>query len=996
MSFVRAAARAALASGAIVVFGVSCKPEHLTSPSRELDAAPALRASTSRGVKILTAPDTLELGQTIQLEAQNSVSSKLRTASSVTWTSLDSSVVSVTSLGEATAIGGGKGRVVAQSGNTADTASMYVAVSVTSVVASPDNGTVTVGQTSQLTAVAKDPLGQPVSGAPIAWSTTNASVATVNATGVVSGVAVGTAGVVASSGGFSDTVSVSVTAVAVASVAVAPTSVSLAAGATSQLTATAKDASGTTLTGRLVTWKSSNAQVVTVDATGKLSGVAQGTATVTATIDGKSASSAVTVTAAAVTSVTASVNATALTVGQTTQASATAKDASGAVISGRTVTWSTSDAKIATVSSTGLVTAVAAGSATITATVDGVKGSVGVTVTNVVIASVSVSINSSSVAVGQTTQATATALDASGKPVTGRTVTWSSSNNSIASVSSTGVVTGVAGGSASISATVDGKTGQANITVTIPTTSTPSTPAPTGTLATLPELPRLVVDARAVPAPTGQSIRVAAGGDLQAAINAAQPGDEIVLAAGASYAGNFILPAKPSGSAWITIRSDAPLPAPGTRVRPSDAASFAKILTNSNAPAILGDMGSNHWRFMGVELGAVSSVTMVNALVQIGSDVYTNPSTQLAHDFVFDRVYAHGNGALDLRRCLQLYAAAVAVVDSYLGECHSNQTDSQAILGNNSPGPFTIINNTLEGGHENIMFGGGDPQSASFVPSDITIKGNHIIKPLSWQGKWTAKNLLELKLGKRVLIEGNVFENSWASAQAGFAIVMWSVNQDGRATYSETSDVTFQYNIVRNANNAFQLSDGSYWSTYVPMQRVAIRNNIVTGIGRNSQMGAGGGKAFQIGGNIRDLTISHNTGDAGAQWLYFIDNPGIALDRLTILDNIGFYVGYDAMHSDYGSGTTVWNTGSANGGTFLGNVLAGAPVYGTVTWPTNNSYPVGGAADATAAVGFVNPTGGDYTLSSSSPFRGAATDRTDPGANVAEVRNRTSASIQAY
>jgi len=102
------------------------------------------------------------------------------------------------------------------------------------------------------------------------------------------------------------------------------------------------------------------------------------------------------------------------------------------------------------------------------------------------------------------------------------------------------------------------------------------------------------------------------------------------------------------------------------------------------------------------------------------------------------------------------------------------------------------------------------------------------------------------------------------------------------------------------------------------------------------------------------------------------------------------------MHSDYGIGSIVWSTVSANGGTFLGNVLAGAPVYGTVTWPTGNSYPVAGAVDATAAVGFVNSSGGDYTLSSSSPFRGTATDRLDPGANTGEVRNRTSASIQAY
>ena len=124
-------------------------------------------------------------------------------------------------------------------------------------------------------------------------------------------------------------------------------------------------------------------------------------------------------------------------------------------------------------SATGLVTGRASGSATITATSEGKSGTATVTVTTVPVASVTVSPSSASVPVGQTVQLTATPKDAGGVPLTGRVVTWSSSDSTLARVSATGLVTGRAAGTATITATSEGKSGTSAITVTAPSPGGP-------------------------------------------------------------------------------------------------------------------------------------------------------------------------------------------------------------------------------------------------------------------------------------------------------------------------------------------------------------------------------------------------------------------------------------------------------------------------------------------------------------------------------------------
>jgi len=279
----------------------------------------------------------------------------------------------------------------------------------------------------------------------------------------------------------------------VASVAVVLPSPSLVAGQTQRGIATVKDANGDPLPDKPVTWSTSSTSIATVDDAGVIKAVAPGTAVVSAVSEGVSGQTAMTVMApspVAVARVLVAINPAAVVVGQTTHATATVQDATGNTLTGRTVTFQSANTNIATVSASGDISAVAAGSTSITASSEGVNGSASVTVNApaaIPVATVAVSPATSSLQVGATVQLSATTRDANNNVLTGRVVAWSSANSSVASVSSSGLVTAVKAGTAVITGSSEGKSGSSTITVTAPA------PVPVATVAVSPSSPSLAV-----------------------------------------------------------------------------------------------------------------------------------------------------------------------------------------------------------------------------------------------------------------------------------------------------------------------------------------------------------------------------------------------------------------------------------------------------------------------------------------------------------------------
>src|SRR6266705_1138966 len=594
--------------------------------------------SGSTITQLVVAPKTVTLqpNQTYDFVAVGFTATGDSADEAVSWTASDGSVTSSSSgkrhYGNYHNANCGVSKVVATSnpGNLSDTATVTVSgctVPVASVSVSPASATVAAGQSVQLTATPKDANGTPLSGRTVTWSSNNTSVAIADVNGNVTAIAPGSATITATSEGQSGTAAITVTSVPVASVTVSPASASVQQGQTIQLTATPKDANGNALTGRVVTWSSSNTSVASVNAGGFVTTGAAGSATITAASEGQSGTAAITVTPPSSTcptsstafqnaafgsqngSFTATFDATpngtgldaatglsqgaaaaytdlavilrfntggtidarnggayaatnsiaytagtsyhfrvvvdvsshtysayvtpaggaeqtigtgfafrteqstvtalanwALTAitgthtvcnfalrgstppapvatvtltpgsatvneGQTLQLTATLKDANGNILTGRSITWSSSNSSAATVNATGVVTGVVAGSATITATSEGQSGTSAITVVHMPAASVTVTPASGTVSAGSSLQLTATPKDANGNPLVGRTVTWQSSNTSAATVNGSGLVSGVAAGSATITATSEGQSGTSAITVTPPSAS---------------------------------------------------------------------------------------------------------------------------------------------------------------------------------------------------------------------------------------------------------------------------------------------------------------------------------------------------------------------------------------------------------------------------------------------------------------------------------------------------------------------------------------------
>ncbi len=233
---------------------------------------------------------------------------------------------------------------------------------------------------------------------------------------------------------------------------------------------------------------------------------------------------------------------------------------------------------------------------------------------------------------------------------------------------------------------------------------------------------------------TPATVYVGASDDLQRALDAAQPGDVLMLAAGATFTGNFTLPVK-SGTTAITIRSAAPdsqLPAPGVRITPAYAAALPKIQSINSSPALRTAPAAHHWRLQCVELPW--TLLGYGEILRIGEGDGTQTSlAQVPYEIEIDRVYIHGSLLYGQKRGIALNGRSVSIRNSYISEIKSVGFDSQAIGGWNGPGPFTIENNYLEAAGENLLLGGSDPRIPGLVTENVAFRFNHVAKPLSWR-----------------------------------------------------------------------------------------------------------------------------------------------------------------------------------------------------------------------------------------------------------------------
>lgn len=277
-------------------------------------------------------------------------------------------------------------------------------------------------------------------------------------------------GVAACGGGGSDGPSPVTEPPVVASVGVTPISQTLSPGGTVTLTATARDASGNVLVGRPVTWSSSAPSIATVSG-GLVTAIAVGNASIVATVEGRTGEVPIQVVPTPVATVVVTPDSSDVAVGSTRALAAATRDAAGAALTGRTVTWTSSNIAVATVSTAGVVTGVVPGTVTITATSETRVGTARVRIVPIPVATVILTPDSSDIRLGSPQSLTVVTRDAAGATLTGRTVTWTSSDATVATVNAAGLVTGVLPGTVTISATSETRVGTARVRI-IPTSLT--------------------------------------------------------------------------------------------------------------------------------------------------------------------------------------------------------------------------------------------------------------------------------------------------------------------------------------------------------------------------------------------------------------------------------------------------------------------------------------------------------------------------------------------
>lgn len=554
------------------------------------------------------------------------------------------------------------------------------------------------------------------------------------------------------------------------------------------------------------------------------------------------------------------------------------------------------------------------------------------------------------------------------------------------------------------------------------------------------ELPLIYIQTAMVntPAP-GSTTTVSSGGDLQSALNNASCGDTIQLQAGATFTGAYTFPAKNcSDNNWIIVRTSADnssLPPEGSRLTPCYAGisslpgrpalncvSTNKVVATLSLPSsdigpVIFASGANYYRLIGLEITRTAGTGFVSSLASV-----TAGGT--ANNIILDRVWMHGTAQDDTNRGLWLEGGTyISAIDSYFSDFHCVSvtgacTDAQAIAGGVGAapmGPYKITDDFLEASGESILFGG---DAATGTPADIQISQNHMFKPLTWlQGQpgyvggtngnpFIVKNLIELKNAQRVLIDGNIMDDTWGGfSQSGFAVLITPKNQAGTGSSNlcsicEVTDVTLRYSTISHVGAGLQIANALSDNGGPPLdgERYSIHDITIDDI--NGVLYDGPSQFAEISTSagapvLKNLTINHVTAFPSSTMLIVGDQVAVStpMSNFIFTNNLidaGTYPvwstgdGGSADCAYYDVPLTTFNA-CFTSSVFSANAMIAAPSGAPAGWPSGNFFP-----DSAAAVQFVDyngGNGGNYQLLSSSPYKNKGTDGLDLGADIAAINS---------
>lgn len=465
-------------------------------------------------------------------------------------------------------------------------------------------------------------------------------------------------------------------------------------------------------------------------------------------------------------------------------------------------------------------------------------------------------------------------------------------------------------------------------------------------------------------------------GDLQTAISAAinadgtHKGNTLICPAGVTYHAVTLPPT--TGPGWTCIRSGSTtLPAAGTRVAPSNAGAMFRIQSSgaiNDARILFVPNTTSGWRFIGME-GTNPNDKFTYALIEI-----------FGHRMSFERCYLHARPTQQMRRAIfALLAQDLQFWDSWISECKEVGSDSQTIY-TRTCRRIHIENCELQAASENILI---DDQGSGLPSQDVTVKRNHLFKPLAWRQyradkstnptwdgiNWNIKNLFEIKWCQRLLFEGNICENNWQASQDGSALLLNGHNIQADPTIV-CEDIMFRHNTVINSTAFMSLN--TFWPPNPP-RRIAVLNNLAIGIVA---------RGFMLLHRLEDVWIEHNTIvpvdlvglpiDFSPRCAFYLglDTPG-SFPRLTLKQNVVGASEYSLI--PYNTDVTLdqWIPDRS----FVRNAIFGRTGQPAMTGVTY--YP-------SAAAAGINTTSG--ALSAGSPLIKAAGGGTDIGVDFTQLK----------
>ncbi len=355
--------------------------------------------------------------------------------------------------------------VLTACGGGADTPVQPQQPAVATISIDPPSAVLKLSENRSFSATPRDASGNPVTSTVVTWQSESPAIAAVDASGRVTAMAEGSTVISASGGGKSASASVKVVRPPITSIVVAGSNLLLTEDSV-RLTATVKDSTETVITNRTVSWSVSDASRARITSSGTLTALAAGTVTVTAAVDNARGVATITLVRPPVTSISVVAPASILVVDSATL-SVTVRDSAGRAVTDRPVTWSVSDAGRARITSSGTLTALAAGSVTVTAAVDNARGTATIGLIRPPVTNVSV-VAPANLLVGDSAIIGVTVSDSAGRTVNDRIVQWSTSDNSIATIGTNGVLRLIASGSVSVSASVEAVKSTSSVRVTYP------------------------------------------------------------------------------------------------------------------------------------------------------------------------------------------------------------------------------------------------------------------------------------------------------------------------------------------------------------------------------------------------------------------------------------------------------------------------------------------------------------------------------------------------